>query len=269
MINTVNRENAISTDMLDGPLVQPPTLKEECPLLTLCICDDEPKDIAHIQTLAECFAGEHPEFPLRIQTFSSSFDLLEHLEGTGGFDLYLLDIIMPHLKGVELAKHIRARDEAAEIIFLTYSPEYALDAFEVAACGYLLKPVSREKFDKVLLPAARRLALPKDPYFLLKTKEGLRKILFRDLVVVESFNHSRVCTLTDGSRLITADTLASIMDRLSSDPRFFSPHRAYIINLGHISALNASYVLLPTGQHIPVARNSYAALKQAYVDYLF
>ncbi len=238
-------------------------------MLTLCICDDEPRDIAHIQSLAEGFAREHPEFPLRIQTFFSPYDLLEHLEEVGGFDLYLLDILMPHLKGLELAKRIRSRGEAAEILFLTSSPEYALDAFGVAACGYLLKPVEKEKFDEVLLAAAYRLTQPRDPYFILKTKDGLRKILFRELILVESFNHDRVCTLTDGSKLVTADTLASIMERLSLDPRFFSPHRAYIINLEHITALNAADVLLSTGQRVPVSRSSFSTLKKAYVDYLF
>ncbi len=238
-------------------------------MLNVCICDDDPRDAVQIQALTEAFAGRHPEFPLRLRTFSSSYDLLEHLNEKGGFDLYLLDILMPHLKGVDLAGHIRARNEAAEILFLTSSPEYALDAFDVAACGYLLKPVDGEKFDRTLLAAVHRLTQPENPCLLLKTKEGMRKILFRDLVMVESFNHNRVCTLADGSKTVTAHTLASLMERLSNDPRFFSPHRAYIINMEHIAALNASNVLLSTGQQVPVARTSYAALKQAYMNYLF
>ncbi len=238
-------------------------------MLNLCICDDDPGDASRIQALAESFAGEHPEFPLKIQTFTSPFDLLEHLSSKGGFDLYLLDILMPHLRGVELAEHIRKRNEASEILFLTSSPEFALDAFEVAACGYLLKPVKKEKFDKALLAAAQRLTRPENPFFLLKTREGLRKVPLRELVMVESFNHDRVCTLADGSKMVTADTLASLMERLSGDPRFFSPHRAYIINLEHITALNAADVLLSTGQRVPVSRSSFSTLKKAYVGYLF
>jgi len=225
--------------------------------------------VSQIRALAEGFAQEHPEFPLRLESFSSPFDLLDHLEDKGGFDIYLLDILMPHLTGMELAKRIRARGEAAEILFLTTSPEYALDAFDVEACGYLLKPVDKAKFDKALFSAAGRLTRPENPCLLLKTRDGLRKILHRELVMVESFNHDRVCTLADGSRAVTADTLASLMERLSCDPRFFSPHRAYIINLEYISALNTSNALLSTGQSIPVSRTSLAALKKAYMDYLF
>ncbi len=238
-------------------------------MLNICICDDDSKDAAQIQVLAESFAREHPEFPLSIRTFLSSFDLLDYLEEKGGFDLYLLDILMPHLKGVELAERIRTRGETAEILFLTISKEYALDAFDVAACGYLLKPVDKAKFDKVLLVAVHRLTQPENPYLLLKTKEGLRKILLRELVMVESFNHDRVLTLTDGSKAVTADTLSSLMARLSQDPRFFSPHRAYIINLEHIAALNPTYVIMSTGQQVAVARANYTALKKVYMNYLF
>lgn len=87
--------------------------------------------------------------------------------------------------------------------------------------------------------------------------------------MVESFNHSQVCTLTDGSKAVTTDTLASLLRLLSADSRFFSPHRAYIINLEHVTALNASHVLMTTGQRVPVARTSLSSLKKAYVDYIF
>ena len=107
-------------------------------MLTLCICDDSPEDTTQIRALADRFVQEHPELGLRTEFFSSPFDLLEHLDEKGGFDLYLLDILMPHMKGIELARRIRERGEPAELIFLTISREYALDAFEVDASGYLV-----------------------------------------------------------------------------------------------------------------------------------
>ncbi len=238
-------------------------------MLSVCICDDDAGDAARVRALAQRFAGEHPEFPMKLWSFSSAFALLEHLERAEGFDVYLLDILMPGVKGVELAERIRDRGEAAEILFLSASPEYALDAFGVAACGYLLKPVEKERFDKALLAAARRLTRPEEASMVLKTREGLRKVPLRALTVVESFNHDRVCCLTDGAKLVTADTLGALMERLSGDARFFSPHRAYIINLEHVTALNDNHVVMSTGQRVPVARASMAALKRAYMEFLF
>lgn len=237
-------------------------------MLTCCICDDDAKDLAEITARTEDFVKAHPEYPLAAQTFASAFELLEHLEAKGGFDLYLLDILMPKIVGLELARRIRKRQEPSELVFLTVSREYALEAFDVAACGYLVKPLEQEKFEEMMLRAVQRLTRPENSSLLLKTRDGFRKLSFRELVVVESFNHDRVCTLADGSRYVTSNTLTSLMERLSGDPRFFSPHRAYIVNLEHITALNADSVLLSNGQQVPVAQVSLPALKRAYVAYL-
>lgn len=237
-------------------------------MLTCCICDDDPKDLAVIQDLAEGFSKAHPEFPLKLQSFSSAYDLLKHMEREGGFALYLLDILMPRMAGLELAQLIRSRKEPSEIVFLTVSREFALDAFDIAACDYLVKPVEKERFERTMLRALGRLTQPEEPALLLKTKEGLHRFPFRELVMVESFNHDRVCTLSTGARCVTSDTLTSLMERLGSDPRFFSPHRAYIINLEHITALNTDSVVLSNGQQVPVAQATLTTLKRAYVAYL-
>ena len=238
-------------------------------MLRVCICDDDSSDLAQIQALVERFTRERPEYPLRVQAFSSPFDLVEQLDHQGGADLYLLDVLMPHMKGLELAERIRARGETAEVIFLTSSREYALDAFEVDASGYLLKPVEWEKFQRVLLASARRLGGAGSSSLFVKTKAGLRRFLLRELVMVESFDHDRVCTLSDGSTAVTTETLSSLMERLSCDQRFFSPHRAYIINLEHITALNGPSVTMSTGRCVPVSRSNLTALKKAYMDLLF
>lgn len=237
-------------------------------MLSCCICDDDAKDLTEIRAMAEAFSKAHPEYALNVETFSSAQDLLERLEAKGGFDLYLLDILMPRMAGLELARYIRQRQEPAELLFLTTSREYALEAFDVAACAYLVKPLDAGKFEGTMLRTAGRLAKPENSALLLKTRDGLQKLPFRELVMVESFNHDRVCTLADKTKYVTADTLTSLMERLGTDPRFFSPHRAYIINLEHITALNTDNVLLSNGQRIPVAQATLPALKRAYVEYL-
>lgn len=237
-------------------------------MLRCCICDDDPRDLAELQALAEDFSGAHPELALKLQTFSDPRALWERVEERGGFDIYLLDVLMPNMEGMELAQRVRARKEPSEIVFLTVSREYALEAFDIAACDYLVKPIEKERFAQAMLRATGRFARPEEPAFLLKTKEGLRRVPFGELVAVESFNHDRVCTMTDGARCVTTDTLTSLMERLGRDPRFFSPHRAYIINLEHITALNADNVTLVGGQQVPVAQATVPALKRAYVEYL-
>ena len=106
-------------------------------MLHIGICDDNQKDISRVQELAVRFSEQHPEMPVQIQAYSSPYDLLDDIEKTGGFDLYLLDVVMPHMTGVTLARRIRERKERAEILFLTVSKEYAVEAFSVKASGYV------------------------------------------------------------------------------------------------------------------------------------
>lgn len=238
-------------------------------MLKLCICDDLPKDLEQLEAFTRDFFRKRPDIPVSIQTFLSPLDLLDCLEEKGGFDLYLLDIVMPHLTGMELAEHIRERGETAQILFLTTSREYAVDAFSVNAAGYLLKPVEREAFERAILSAIRALISEDDQSLLLKTRDGIRRVRLRELVMVESFDHSRVCTLSDGSTMETAATLTSLMERLEGDPRFFSPHRAYIVNLGFVNGLTGTQILLFGGRKLPISRKLYPKLKEAYMRYAF
>lgn len=236
-------------------------------MFRLCICDDKEADIKELQTLANLFSQEHPEIPIQIQVFQSPNDLMEHIGAFGGFDLYLLDVIMPDLDGIELAKRIRERGEVAEIIFLTVSREFAVEAFSVKASNYLVKPIEKEAFDREVLSCVENMAQENNPSLLLKTKQGVRKISLRELVLVESFDHRRVCTLVDGTTCETTMTLGSLYEQLKKYTFFYKPHRSYIIHLDYVNGLAASQLVLSNGKKIPVSRGSYGELKKVLLDY--
>lgn len=237
-------------------------------MLRIGICDDNREDIDRIKGLAVRFSAEHPEMPVEIQVYDLPYDLLDDIEKTGGFDLYLLDVVMPHMNGVDLARRIRERKERAEILFLTISREYAVDAFSVKASGYLIKPVRKADFDEAVLDCIRRLSPESNPALMLKSKDGLHRIPIHELVCIESFNHNQVCTLSDGSTLETAATLAELMDEVKEYPVFVRPHRAYIVNMDFIRRLTAYELLLANGKRIPVPQSGYGKLKNAYLAYM-
>lgn len=114
-------------------------------MIRAAILDDRPADMADILGIARKFAATLP-YPLVLETFSSPYDLLEAVEEKGGFDVYFLDVIMPLMTGIEVAERLRRRGERCEIVFLTTSREYGVDAFDVRAAGYLVKPVSEQRF---------------------------------------------------------------------------------------------------------------------------
>lgn len=238
-------------------------------MIRIGICDDRREDIQRLQAHAAWFGEKHPEIPLKADAFTSPYDLLEAIYEGGGYDIYILDIIMPHLNGIDVAQKVRERGETAEILFLTVSREYAVEAFGVKASGYLIKPVQKAAFEQEMLNCIRNLAPNENPAILLKTKEGIRRVHIREIVMVESFNHRRVCILADGTTVETSATLSSLYEQLQEYACFCLPHRAYIVNLEYVNGLAPTELMIAGRRRVPVSRNIYPKLKEAYMRYTF
>ncbi len=238
-------------------------------MIEIALCDDSPNDIEAILAYAERFAEEHKDNPIQLSPFTSAKKLLRHIENHGGFDMYLLDVMMSEMSGIQLAETIRSRGEHAEIVFLTVSPDYALDAFSVYASGYLIKPPNRENFDKTLLHAIRSLMREKKDVLAVKTKDGLLRIPLHKIVMIESFNHSREITLTDGSAIETPSTLVELFKQLEDHKSFYMPHRAYIANLDNSVGVVRYDLLMLGSRRIPIPKNQFVQVRDVVQNYFF
>lgn len=238
-------------------------------LIEIALCDDDAGDIEVLGALAERFAAEYSEFPIRLSVFTSSAKLLENMEENSGFDLYILDVMMPEISGIQLAETIRSRGEHAEIVFLTISRDYAVDAFSVYACGYLLKPVCKERFDEAVLRAVRKLAREKNEVLTVKTKDGIRRIQLHKIVMIESFNHTREIIMTDDSVLETTTTLAELFEQLREHSSFFMPHRAYIANLDNSVGIVRYALLMSGSRRIPIPKSQFVAVQEIVREHFF
>lgn len=238
-------------------------------MIEIALCDDNAEDVEAIGALAADFAAEHSEFPIRLSAFTSAAELLKAVEESSGFDLYILDVMMPEMNGIRLAEIIRGRGEQAEILFLTVSREYAVEAFAVRASGYLLKPVSKPSFDEEVLRAVRKLTNEKSEAITVKTKDGMRRIRLHELVMIESFNHTRALTMSDGSVLETSAALSELFEALSGHKNFYMPHRAYIVNLDYSMGIKRCELLMLGNRRIPIPRRQYTIMRELFSNYFF
>ncbi len=237
--------------------------------IEIALCDDSAEDIEAIRSFAERFASRHADLPVRLSTFSSAAELLKKIESSGGFDLYLLDVVMPEMSGMQLAETIRARGDNSEIVFLTVSREYALDAFSVYACGYLLKPVNEEDFGKTMLRAVSKVSQEKSEALTVKTKDGLRRLPLNKIVMIESFNHTREITTSDGVVLETSASLSELFKLLIKHDNFYMPHRSFIVNLDNTVGIVRYDMLMLGNRHIPIPQKQFAAVREVVRDYFF
>lgn len=110
--------------------------------MKIAICDDDRNELLQIQTLLDLYAQER-QMEFIVKEYHSSFELAS-AAANETFQIYLLDVLMPVLNGIDLAREIRLMDKAADILFLTSSPEFAVESYMVKASNYLLKPVQKE-----------------------------------------------------------------------------------------------------------------------------
>lgn len=237
-------------------------------MLRVGICDDRQTDIDIVRTLVARFSDSYPEHPLDICAYASAYDLLDEVERTGGCDIYLLDILMPQMSGIELAHSLRKRKERAQILFLTSSREYGIEAIGVKAAGYLLKPIQEAPFNEAMHDCIRELKPDHYPSLLVKTKQGLVRVQLAELISIESFNHICELTLSNGTKLKASARLSDLYEQLQENAGFIFPHRTYIVNMEYIRGISGTEILMTDGRRLPISRKSYIDIKTAYLDYI-
>lgn len=134
--------------------------------MMLCmICDDQKSELETVQKLVAGYAEAHPDLLLSVRCFSSPFDMLDEIDRSGAPDIALLDICMPGVLGTEVAREIqRKSQDVTDIVFLTNSPDFAVEAFALHVDDYLTKPYTKKRLvdtlDRVMEKRRRRLYIP-------------------------------------------------------------------------------------------------------------
>lgn len=240
--------------------------------MRIAICDDRCDQLTEIRTATEQYFSTNSEQNVQIRVYDSAFFLLDSLNQTGGFDIVLLDICMPGISGTEIAREIRHRKDKTEIVFLTGSDEYAVDAFALKAAHYLLKPFSQAQFceamDRAMLPfrggAVKNLIVKPEG-------GGAQAIDINDISFIESCGHVLTVhtvngTVTEGQRSLSR--LAEELEKLRQG-QFISPYKGYIVNLKAIRVIEPEQIILGGGDHIPIPKRGYRKLQNIYLDYIF
>ena len=247
--------------------------------IRVVIVDDE--ELAR-QVLRE-FLSSHAEIEL-VAECANGFEAVKAAAEQKP-DLFLLDIQMPRLDGFEVLELIG--DDAA-VIFVTAHDEHAIRAFEVHAVDYLLKPVSKERFEAALLRAKDRLHGRVAPARIRADElaaaarppaQYVERIPIRDgarvfILPVAKLDYAEaqddyVALAADGRKHLKQQTLASLEGVL--DPmHFLRIHRSYVVNVERIVKVepygkDSHVAVLRDGTHLPVSRAGYARLR-AFLD---
>lgn len=203
-------------------------------------------------------------------SFSSSAALLEHLRFKGAFDIYLLDIIMPGRNGIELGLSIREFDQGGRIIYLTTSPDFAVDSYRAKASDYLLKPLDKSRLFPALDDIMESIMRERQAFVTLKAKEGLRRLPLHSVIYGELVGRCVQYHLSDGSVIEGMSLRGSFQDAVApllEDHRFVLCATSFVVNLYFVELIDSSSLRLTGGRTLPVSRTLRREVTSRWMDY--
>lgn len=238
-------------------------------MVRIAICDDEEKQLHQTETLLNAYFQSRPDLHGQVETFRSGGALLARAQNAGGFDLYVLDILMPELSGIDTGRRLRALGEGGEIVYLTNANDFAADSYDVRAFFYLLKPVEEEKLFQVLDGAVEKLHQRRSSAIVVATSDGPRRILLERIRYVERVGRCMRYYCTDNT--VDSQTIRMSFREMAapllSDRRFSLCGASFVLNFQHVTGVNGQTALLDNGQAVTLPRTSAAEFKKAWGSY--
>jgi DNA-binding LytR/AlgR family response regulator len=217
--------------------------------LTCAIVDDDELMVS----LFTDFVSNIPEINL-VNTFMDSVTALKSLVKTPP-DLLIMDIQMPHLTGVDI---VRSLPTLPYVIFVTSSPDYAVESYALDVADYLLKPVKEERFKEAINKAIKKIKggegvvkspIAEDNYAFIKIDTKYTRVYFDNIVYIEAEkDFTRI--FTTGATLISSVTLKTFEEMLPHS-QFIRTHRSYLVNTKHIASVEIDQVNVAQ-YHIPL-----------------
>lgn len=233
--------------------------------MKIAVCDDDTTEILHIHSFIDEYA-KRKQIHFEIKEFNSSFELASSSK-SDSFDLYLLDILMPVINGIDLAREIRLTNKAADIVFLTSSPEFAVESYTVKATNYLLKPIQWDAFVQAMDDIFSKQMIESGTSIILKTSLGVHRIHLAELIYVEALSRKVIYHLKNRDPIISTEKFAAVCDSLMAHPQFMLPHRSYLVNMNYIRSITATDMCLLDGKVIPLAQRRVTEIKKHYLAF--
>lgn len=238
--------------------------------MRIAICDDNISDLSNMVSIINDYKEQREEnYKIEYTAFQAAVDFIAALESGQKYDLALLDIIMPSLNGMAAAKEIRQFNQDIKIIFLTSSPEFAVESYSVGAYYYALKPIWRDKLFILLDKIFSEIEISSGTSILIKSKTGLKRIQIKRLEFAEVITRSIFYHLTDGSVIEALGSMVELENDIRSYSCFIKPHRSYIINMDHIDTVCQKEIRMQSSAVVPLAKANYPIVKAAYISYSF
>lgn len=237
-------------------------------MIKIAFCDDDMEVLHQMNELLDRYRIERNE-DITYAAFQSPFELLTEIEKGIRPDILFLDVVMPGQNGMDVAKEIRQYDTNMKIIFLTSSPEFAVESYSVGAYFYQLKPIWEESFFRLMDAVLAECEKKKKNSLILRSKDGITRIDLQQLEYCEVLGRKLLFHLENGAVLESAGSLDDLAGQLMQHSNFFRPHRSFLVNMEYIQNISSRSIKMVNDAEIPIPHGKCSEIKNTYMEYAF
>ncbi|MGF7019167.1 DNA-binding LytR/AlgR family response regulator [Lachnospiraceae bacterium PF1-21] len=232
-------------------------------MLHIALCDDDKKIISELE---DCF-DRIAEIKIESDSFYNADDLLRYINTTKNeYDLYILDIEMPGMSGIELSYEIRKRAPYALIVFLTSYKEYVYNVFEVVTFDYIAKPVDCKRINKLILRVTEYLGTVKTNFHFSYRKNSY-SIQMQEIAYIGKAGRKAYINTNNHEVYHCNMRLEEIWNQLDSH-QFMHIHISCIVNIGEIKKVEKTEIELKNGTKLYAGRRYVNEIKRRQLEYL-
>ncbi|MBP9997419.1 MAG: response regulator transcription factor [Lachnospiraceae bacterium] len=234
--------------------------------MNILICDDLASDWKVLNGYLERYIRSK-NIICNITICESADALMIEIERKN-IDLVFMDIYIHNDNGMDLAKRLQEKGYKGGFVFATTSSEYVLDSFLVNVHDYLIKPFIYERFEKTMDKIVRMyddmLA-----YVTVSVQGGERKVLLRDIQLIETGGNHIVLVRTDTEDIQTKTRMSDVEAQLEGYKNFLKVHRSYIVNINHIKEINGEEIEMMNGAIAMITLRNLADIKKQITEYMW
>lgn len=239
-------------------------------MLKIAICDDRKEDKDRMHQYVQQFCQEKM-LQAEIRVFDHPDVLICACEKYRPH-IYILDIVMPMVNGIQAARELRWNQPDAQIIFATSEESFALESFDVNPVNYILKPVKKEKLFETLDLAMKRIHLEEENSVTIKVKGGYRTLYMGEIMYLDYRNHVVSYHLLSGETISTSTLRIGFAEYLiqnHEEDDIVLCHESVAVNIQAIDKLSKTDLMVRNREILPVAKSRYAQVSEKYMNYRF
>ncbi len=238
--------------------------------IRVALCDDETACHDTTKKLLAEYARKTSSISFMLSCFSSGRELLNYINANETFDIYLLDIIMPDINGIRLGVTLREQNDDGLIIYLTSSPDFAVESYNTDALHYLLKPIDSSQFFRCMDKALNRLNRSLTETISIKTPDSTRIVPVSNILYAGRMNRHIRYYLNDNTVIDSVTFNGTFHDAISplvSCHGFLIVGSSFVVNLYYVTEVTKTDMVLSGNCLVPIPRRIYETVKSKWADY--